>query len=56
VAVSSEVPEADAAEQGQDVVPADHPSPPSDDIEAPEADAYEQSQPVPMDEDEGRDG
>ncbi len=49
------VPEADAQEQAETVVPADTPERPRTGVEIPEADAQEQAEPVPADEDEGRD-
>jgi CubicO group peptidase (beta-lactamase class C family) len=49
------VPEADAQEQAEAVVPADTPERPRTGVEIPEADAQEQAEPVPADEDEGRD-
>jgi hypothetical protein len=49
------VPEADAQEQAQAVVPAETPDAPSRGVEVPEADAQEQAEPVPAgDEDEVR--
>ncbi len=49
------VPEADAQEQAQPVVPAETPDVPTIGIEVPEADAQEQAEPVPAgDEDEAR--
>jgi hypothetical protein len=48
------VPEADAQEQAEPVVPADTPERPRTGVEIPEADAQEQAEPVPADEDEGR--
>jgi hypothetical protein len=48
------VPEADAQEQAESVVPADTPERPRTGVEIPEADAQEQAEPVPADEDEGR--
>ena len=48
------VPEADAQEQAQAVVPAETPDDPRTGVEIPEADAQEQAQPVPADEDEAR--
>jgi hypothetical protein len=49
------VPEADAQEQAQAVVPAETPDAPSTGVEVPEADAQEQAEPVPAgDEDEVR--
>ena len=56
--MESEVPDADAHEQAQEVTPAsDAPvadEPVTRDDEAPEADALEQAQEVPLDEDEQR--
>jgi len=43
------VPEADALEQAQEIVPGDEEDFPSEDAEVPEADAIEQSRPVPRD-------
>ena len=48
------VPEADALEQQQGLLPDDDEPELSPDPEAPEADAYEQAQAVPYDEDELR--
>ena len=48
------VPEADAQEQAEDVIPADAPETPRTGVEIPEADAQEQAEPVPADEDEVR--
>ena len=48
------VPEADAQEQAQAVVPAETPEVPRTGVEIPEADAQEQAEPVPADEDEAR--
>ena len=54
--MESEVPDADAFEQAQEVRPGtEGPAPtPSRDDEAPEADALEQAQVVPADDDEER--
>ena len=56
--MESEVPDADAQEQSQEVTPANAapvpPAPATHDDEAPEADALEQAQEVPLDEDEER--
>jgi hypothetical protein len=49
------VPEADAQEQAEDVVPAERPERPRTGIEVPDADAQEQAEPVPSDEDHDRD-
>ena len=48
------VPEADAQEQAEAVVPAEAPEEPRTGVEIPEADAQEQAEPVPADEDEVR--
>ena len=48
------VPEADAQEQAEAVVPAEAPEAPRTGVEIPEADAQEQAEPVPADEDEVR--
>ena len=48
------VPEADAQEQAESVVPAETPDAPSTGVEVPEADAQEQAEPVPADDDELR--
>jgi hypothetical protein len=48
------VPEADAQEQAETVVPAETPETPASGVEVPEADAQEQAEPVPADEDEVR--
>jgi hypothetical protein len=48
------VPEADAQEQAEAVVPAETPERPRTGVEVPEADAQEQAEPVPVDEDEVR--
>jgi hypothetical protein len=49
------VPEADAQEQAEDVVPAETPERPRTGVEIPEADAQEQAEPVPAaDDDEMR--
>jgi hypothetical protein len=55
--MESEVPDADAQEQSQEVTPASTaPVPPaaSRDDEAPEADALEQAQEVPLDDEDER--
>lgn len=54
--MESEVPDADAQEQSQEVTPATTaPTPPATrDDEAPEADALEQAQEVPLDDDDER--
>lgn len=55
--MESEVPDADAQEQTQEVTPpttAPVPGPSTRDDEAPEADALEQAQEVPIDDDEER--
>jgi hypothetical protein len=51
-----QVPEADAVEQAQEVLPADEEplTLPSSDPEVPEADAVEQAQSLPYDDDEER--
>ena len=46
------VPEADAQEQAEDVVPAEAPERPSSGVEIPEADAQEQAEPVPAGDDD----
>lgn len=46
-----EVPEGDAIEQAEEVVPAGRVDPPTRDVEVPEADAWEQSLEVPFDDD-----
>jgi hypothetical protein len=46
------VPEADAQEQAEDVVPADTPERPRTGVEVPEADAQEQAEPVPAGDDD----
>jgi hypothetical protein len=46
------VPEADAQEQAEDVVPAEAPERPSTGVEIPEADAQEQAEPVPAGDDD----
>jgi hypothetical protein len=48
------VPEADAQEQAETVVPAETPEEPHLGVEVPEADAQEQAEPVPADDDEVR--
>ena len=56
--MESEVPDADAQEQSQEVTPATTaptpPAPATRDDEAPEADALEQAQEVPLDDDDER--
>ena len=49
---SEAIPEADALEQAEEVVPAEEDDLPSDDADVPEADAIEQSRAVPGDDDE----
>ena len=51
-----QIPEADAAEQAQEVLPAEEEpmTLPSSDPEVPEADAVEQAQSLPYDDDEER--
>ena len=48
------VPEADAQEQAEAVVPVETPEPPRTGVEIPEADAQEQAEPVPADDDDQR--
>jgi hypothetical protein len=49
------IPEADAQEQAEPVVPAEPPERPRTGIEVPDADAQEQAVPVPTDDDGDRD-
>jgi hypothetical protein len=46
------VPEADAQEQAETVVPTETPEEPNLGVEVPEADAQEQAEPVPADDDD----
>lgn len=52
--MAQDVPEADAAEQAQEVVPANDDPRVTIDPEKPEADAIEQSQEVPLDDEDQR--
>jgi hypothetical protein len=51
VEASEPVPEADALEQSEEVVPEDDDDVPSEGVDVPEADAIEQSRVVPLDDD-----